>query len=233
MKHPSKVRKVTVNPLIEGFGDAKESLPANKIRLLVADDHPTVLAGLVAIIDLMPDMRVVAEASNGFEAVELWHKHQPDVTLLDLRMPKMDGVGAIVEIHRHDPLARIIILTTYDTDNEIYRAVKAGAKGFLLKDARREELLECIRKVYRNELCIPQTLMEKLATAMSGQPLTAREIAVLSLLALGKSNKEIGAKLFISETTVKGHLQHIYTKLHVLSRTEAIAEASRRGLISF
>ena len=222
MKHPSKVRKVTVNPLIEGFGDAKESLPANKIRLLVADDHPTVLAGLVAIIDLMPDMRVVAEASNGFEAVELWHKHQPDVTLLDLRMPKMD-----------DPLARIIILTTYDTDNEIYRAVKAGAKGFLLKDARREELLECIRKVYRNELCIPQTLMEKLATAMSGQPLTAREIAVLSLLALGKSNKEIGAKLIISETTVKGHLQHIYTKLHVLSRTEAIAEASRRGLISF
>jgi len=233
MIKPSKVRKSAAKPPLGVKGPRKEDLSANKIRLLVADDHPTVLAGLVAIIDMMPDMMVVAEASNGFEAVELWHKHKPDVSLLDLRMPKMDGVGAIEEIHRHDSLARIIILTTYDTDNEIYRAVKAGAKGFLLKDARREELLECIRKVHCNELCIPQALMQKLAAAMSGEPLTTREISVLSLLARGMSNKEIGAKLFISETTVKGHLQHIYTKLHVLSRTEAIAAASRRGLISF
>jgi len=204
---------------------------AKKIRALIADDHTTVLAGLVSIINMERDMIVVAEATNGRQAVDLWRKHRPDVTLLDLRMPRLDGVGVIDEIRKEDASARIIILTTYDADNEIYRAIKAGAKGYLLKDARREELLECIRKVSRGETSIPQALVEKLAAGMSSETLTGRELGVLMLLARGKSNKEIGANLFISETTVKGHLRNIFTKLNVLSRTEAITVASRRGLV--
>jgi two-component system NarL family response regulator len=180
---------------------------------------------------MQPDMLVVAEAVNGREAVDLWQKHRPDVTLLDLRMPKLDGVGVIDEIRKEDTSARIIMLTTYDTDSDIYRAIKAGAKGYLLKDARREELLECIRKVSRGETCIPHALVEKLTVGMSSETLTGRELGVLTLLARGKSNKEIGANLFISETTVKGHLRNIFTKLNVLSRTEAITVASRRGLV--
>ena len=212
-------------------GDGEDSPSADKIRLLIADDHMTVLAGLASIIGMQRDMIVVAEAANGRQAVDLWRKHRPDVTLLDLRMPKLDGVGAIDEIRKEDTSARIILLTTYDTDNEIYRAIKAGAKGYLLKDARREELLESIRKVSRGETCIPQALVEKLAAGMSSETLTGRELGVLTLLARGKSNKEIGANLFISETTVKGHLRNIFTKLNVLSRTEAITVASRRGLV--
>ena len=204
---------------------------ADKIRVLIADDHTTVRAGLASIIDMEPDMIVVAQATNGREAVDLWRKHCPDVTLLDLRMPKLDGVGVIDEIRREETSTRIIILTTYDADNDIYRAIKAGAKGYLLKDARREELLDCIRKVNRGETSIPQALVEKLAAGMSSETLTGRELGVLMLLARGKSNKEIGANLFISETTVKGHLHNIFTKLNVLSRTEAITVASRRGLV--
>jgi two-component system NarL family response regulator len=123
------------------------------------------------------------------------------------------------------------VLTTYDTDNEIYRAIKAGAKGYLLKDARREELLDCIRRVSRGETCIPPALVEKLAAGMSSEPLTGRELEVLAWLARGHSNKEIGANLYISETTVKAHLRSIFSKLNVLSRTEAVAAASRRGLV--
>ena len=212
-------------------GDGGESPSADKIRLLIADDHMTVLAGLASIIGMQRDMIVVAEAANGRQAVDLWRKHRPDVTLLDLRMPKLDGVGVIDEIRKEDTSARIVMLTTYDTDNEIYRAIKAGAKGYLLKDARREELLDCIRKVNHGDTCIPQELVHKLAAGMSGEILTGRELGVLALLARGKSNKEIGANLFISETTVKGHLRHIFTKLNVLSRTEAVTVASRRGLV--
>jgi len=203
----------------------------SRIRVLIADDHTMVLAGLSSIIDMQPDMTVIAEAADGLQAVDLWGKHVPDVTLLDLRMPGLDGVGVIERARQINASAQFIMLTTYDTDNEIYRAIKAGAKGYLLKDARREELLECIRKVSRGETCIPQALVEKLAAGMSGEPLTGRELDVLALLARGKSNKEIGANLFISETTVKGHLRHIFTKLNVLSRTEAITVASRRGLV--
>jgi len=199
--------------------------------VLIADDHVTVTAGLAAIIGMQPDMMVVAEGANGREAVELWRKHGPDVTLLDLRMPVLDGVGAIVEIHKEDASARIIVLTTYDADNEIYRAVKAGAKGYVLKDAPREELLDCIRRVNRGETSIPASLLEKLAAGMSREALTGRELDVLTLLARGKSNKQIGANLYISETTVKAHLRRIFAKLNVLSRTEAIAAASHRGLV--
>jgi two-component system NarL family response regulator len=202
-----------------------------KIRVLIADDHVTVLEGLAAIIGRQPDMAVVAEANNGREAVELWQKHRPDVTLLDVRMPELDGGGAIEEIRHHDGSARIIMLTTYDTDNEIARSIKAGARAYLLKDARREELLDCIRRVHQGEMCIPAPLVAKLAATVSSESLTGREVNVLELLAKGWSNKEIGANLCISETTVKSHLRSIFTKLNVLSRTEAISVASRRGLI--
>lgn len=207
------------------------SARADKIRVLVADDHVTVLEGLGAMIGRQPDMMVVAEAANGREAVDLWQKHQPQVALLDLRMPVLDGVGAIEEIRRLDPAARVIVLTTFDTDNEIYRAVKAGAKGYLLKDARREDLLEYIRRVNAGETCIPPALAGKLAAGMSNETLTGRELDVLALLARGKSNKEIGVNLYIGETTVKSHLRSIFAKLNVLSRTEAITAASRRGLV--
>jgi len=216
-------------PLPQGI----ESSPAlmNQIKVLIVDDHTTVLAGLTAIIAMQRDMIVVAEAANGIEGLELWQKHRPDITLLDLRMPKMDGVSLLSEIRQRDHSARVIMLTTYDADLDILRAVKAGAKGYLLKDARREDLLNCIRKVNNGMTCIPSELMQKLVTGISGETMTDREQEVLVLLARGKSNKEIGSCLFISEFTVKGHLRSIFGKLNVVSRTEAIAAASRQGLI--
>ena len=202
-----------------------------KIRVLIADDHVTVLEGLAAMIGRQPDMVVVAEAADGQEAIDLWIAHRPEVTLLDLRMPKLDGVDVIEEIRKRDSSARIIVLTTYETDTEILRAIKAGTKAYLLKDARREELLDCIRRVNRGETCFPASLVEKVAAGLSSEALTGRELNVLELLARGKSNKEIGVSLYISETTVKSHLRSIFRKLNVLSRTEAISVASRRGLI--
>jgi two-component system NarL family response regulator len=206
---------------------ARSSKAPEAIRVLVADDHVSVLEGLAAIIGRQPDMSVVAAAAHGRAAVELWKQHRPDITLLDLRMPVLDGVGAMEEIRKADPAARIIVLTTYDTDNEIARAIKAGARAYLLKDAPREELLDCIRRVQAGEMCLPAPL----AASMSSEALTGRELNVLELLASGLSNKEIGAQLFITETTVKSHLRAIFTKLNVLSRTEAVTAANRRGLI--
>jgi two-component system NarL family response regulator len=204
---------------------------ADRIRVLIADDHVTVREGLAAMIGRQADMLVVGEAANGREAVDLWQKHRPDVALLDLRMPTLDGVGAIDEIRQRDASARVIVLTTFDTDADLSNAIKAGAKGYLLKDAQREELLESIRKVHAGATCIPPSLVAKLAAGMSTNALTGRELDVLTLLARGKSNKEIGVNLYISETTVKSHLRSIFTKLNVLSRTEAITTASRRGLV--
>jgi DNA-binding NarL/FixJ family response regulator len=209
------------------------AVETDKIRVLIADDHVTVLEGLAAIIGRQPDMMVVAEAADGQEAVDLWTEHHPDVTLLDLRMPTLDGVGVIENVRKQDASARVIVLTTYDSDTEILRAIKAGTKAYLLKDARREELLDCIRRVNRGETRIPVSLVEKLAAGLSSESLTGRELNVLELLAQGKSNKEIGVTLYISETTVKSHLRSIFRKLNVLSRTEAITVASRRGLIRF
>ncbi len=214
------------------FDDGRQGITAvDKMRVLIADDHETVLEGLVAIINRQDDMLVVAEASNGSEAVALWQQMQPDITLLDLRMPVMDGVEAIEAIHRIDAAARVIVLTTFDTDNEIFRALKAGARGYLLKDIRRADLIDCIRRVHNGETCVPPQLAAKLASNISKPALTDREQQVLAMLASGKSNKEIGSRLYISETTVKSHLRNIFTKLNVLSRTEAITAATRRGLV--
>ena len=202
-----------------------------RIRILIADDHTVVREGLVALVKRKSDMVIVAAASNGREAVDLWKQYRPDVTLLDLRMPELDGVGAIKEIREVDPNAQIVVLTTYDGDEDIYRAIKAGAKAYLLKDTARDALVETVRRVYAGETYLPPSLAAKLAERVSGAALSQREMEVLQRMATGKSNKEIGAELFISDGTVKTHVSSIFTKLDVVSRTEAIATATRRGLI--
>src|SRR5437868_2235872 len=183
----------------------RKTIPRERIRLLIADDHALILEGLAATIGRQDDMTVVAKASNGREAVELWKTHHPDVSLLDLRMPILNGVGVIKEVRDLEVSARVIVQTTYDTDEEIYQAIRAGAKGYLLKDAPLEELLDSIRRVHAGETCIPPALGAKLASRMTGEALTSREVDVLKLLAQGRSNKEIGTELFISETTGKTH----------------------------
>ena len=207
------------------------SAKKKRIRILIADDHTVVREGLVSLVKRKSDMVVLAEASNGREAVDLWKQHRPDVTLLDLRMPELDGVGAIKEIRELDDNAHIIVLTTFDGDEDIYRAIKAGAKAYLLKDTARDALVDCVRKVSAGETYLPAPLAAKLAERVSGDALSAREIEVLQRMAAGKSNKEIGAELFISEGTVKTHVKSIFSKLDVVSRTEAVATATRRGLI--
>jgi len=204
-----------------------------RIRVLIADDHAVVREGLAALIGRQSDMEVVAEAQDGQEAVELWQRHLPDVTLVDLQMPRLTGVGVIEEVRRRDAPARFIVLTTYDTDEGVYQCIRAGAKGYVLKDAARETLLDTVRRVHAGETCLPAQLAAKLAERVSGEELTARESEVLGRLAAGRSNKEIAGDLGISETTVKTHLKSIFGKLNVLSRTEAVAVARKRGLTGF
>ena len=201
------------------------------IRILIADDHTVVRDGLAAIVKQEHDMEVVAETGDGREAVELWKKHRPDVTLMDLRMPGLDGVNAIYAIRAADPAARIVVLTTFDGDEDIYRGMRAGAKSYLLKDVRREELFQCIRQVHGGGTFVPPAIAAKLAERLPAEELTPRELEVLRLLAAGKPNKGIGADLAITEVTVKSHVQSLFRKLNVLSRTEAIAVATRRGLL--
>jgi two-component system NarL family response regulator len=201
------------------------------IRVLVADDHTVLRDGLVALIKQEEDMEVVADTGNGQSAVVLWKQHRPDITLMDLKMPGLDGVDAIYRIRAAEPRARIIVLTTYDGDEDIYRGMRAGAKSYLLKDVRREELFLCVREVHAGRTYIPPAVAAKLVERLPGEELTPRELEVLRLVAQGKPNKLIGADLAISEVTVKSHVQSVFRKLNVLSRTEAIAVANRRGLI--
>jgi len=201
------------------------------IRLLIAEDHTVVRDGLVAILRQEPDFEVVAETGDGRQAVEFWKLHRPDVALMDLRMPSLDGVNAIYEIRAANPGARIIILTTFDGDEDIYRGMRAGARSYLLKDVRREELFQCIREVHAGRTFVPPAVAVKLAERLTSEGLTPRELEVLRLVAIGKPNKLIGAELDISEVTVKSHVQSLFRKLNVLSRTEAIAVANRRGLL--
>jgi two-component system NarL family response regulator len=201
------------------------------IRILIADDHAVVRDGLAAILGMQPDMKVVGEANDGEEACTLFEKHAPDVMLLDLRMPKMDGLEVVRRIHSQQPGARIVMVTTYDSDEDIFLSLKAGAQGYLLKDAPRQQILEAIRLVHAGQRYIPANVAIKMAEHIARPELTEREMEVLRRMARGESNKEIGAALFISEGTVKTHVKSILTKLEAAGRTEAVAIAARRGLV--
>ena len=202
-----------------------------KATVLLVDDHALLRTGVANIINQEPDLRVVAEAGDGVEALAAYERHQPDVTLLDLRMPLMEGVEVVRRIRERDPEARVIVLTTYDTDDEIQRALKAGAKAYALKDISAEDLIACIRSVLAGRTYIAPAAAAKLAEGVTRVQLTPREMAALRLMADGKANKEIASALDISERTVKTHLGHLFEKLGVTSRTEAIKVANRRGLV--
>ena len=199
--------------------------------MLVVDDHALFRTGVANIINQESDLRVVAEAGNGAEAVAAFEQHHPDVTLLDLRMPVMDGVETVRQIRSREPHARVIVLTTYDTDDEIARALKAGAKAYVLKDIAADDLVSCIRDVLAGKTYLAPAAAAKLAEGVTHVQLTPRELATLRLTADGKANKEIASELGISERTVKTHLGHLFEKLGVTSRTEAIKVATRRGLV--
>ena len=204
----------------------------SRITVLCVDDHQLMRTGIIRIIELHPGVTVVAEASTGEEAVEQFKRHTPDVTLMDLQMPKMSGLEAITRIREFSPNARIVVLTMYERDENIYRALRAGASGYLLKDAVPEELIRVIRDVHVGRRAVPSAIQNKFA-ARSNQPaLTAREVQVLELLVKGMRNKEIGDTLSISEETARVHLKSIFIKFNVHDRTAALAEALRRGIVS-
>jgi two-component system NarL family response regulator len=200
-------------------------------RVLLVDDHALLRTGVANIINHELDLRVIAEAGNGVEAIEAWDQHHPDVTLLDLRMPLMEGVEVVRVIRERDPAARVIVLTTYDTDDEISRALKAGAKAYVLKDIAADAHVGCIRDVLAGKTYLAPAAAAKLAEGVTRVQLTPRELATLKLLADGKANKEIASELDISERTVKTHLAHLFEKLGATSRTEAVKVATRRGLV--
>jgi two-component system NarL family response regulator len=202
------------------------------ISILIADDHSVVCEGLVSLIRRESDMTVVGEAANGREAIDLWRKHRPDVILLDLRMPQLDGLGVIKQIRQENENGRIVVLTSFDGDEDIYRAIRGGAKGYLLKDAPREALMDCIRRVNAGETCVPAPLVTKLVQRAGAKTLSERQTDVLKLMAQGRSNRDIGTTLCIGERTVKSHVEAILSKMNVISRTAAVAHAMRSGLIN-
>jgi two-component system, NarL family, response regulator len=202
-----------------------------KIRVILADDHPVVRDGLAAIVNQQSDMKVVAEAGDGDEAVALYEQHRPDVMVLDLRMPKLDGVAVVQRVLERHPKARLLIMTTYDGDEDIFRSLSQGAKGYLLKDAPRQEILSAIRAVSEDRPYTSSSIATKALQRMAKPSLTQREIDVLQLLAQGRSNKDIARRLQITEGTAKTHVKAILTKLDAISRTEAVAVAHKRGLV--
>ena len=201
------------------------------IRILIVEDHHVVRQGLVALIKSVDDMEVVAEAADGRQGVDLHRKHRPDVTIMDLRLPVLGGVEAIQEIRQATPNARVIVLTTFDGDENIYRALQAGARGYLLKDMFGEELMDAIRAVHAGKTRIPAVVAQRLAERMRGPELTSREMDVLRLIVAGNSNKEIGGALHISEATVKTHINNLLGKLGVSDRTQAATTAIQRGIV--
>ncbi|HTY06874.1 MAG TPA: response regulator transcription factor [Gemmatimonadales bacterium] len=203
------------------------------IRVLLADDHVIVRSGVSQILNEQPDIRVVAEAADGAAAVALYRRERPDVALVDLRMPALDGVQVVEQIRREFPDAVLVMLTTYDTDDDIDRALTAGARAYLLKDVSPTDLVACVRAVHQGGTWVSPKVASKLAARMTRVHLTLRELAVLRLVAAGKSNREVGEGLNVSEGTVKIHLSHLFEKLGATSRTDAVAKAVERGLIRF
>jgi DNA-binding NarL/FixJ family response regulator len=202
-----------------------------RASVLVVDDHVLVRTGVANIIGHEPDLHVVAEAANGLEALDAFDRYHPDVTLLDLRMPILEGVETVRRMRERDPNAKVIVLTTYDTDEDIARALQAGAKAYVLKDISADALVACIHDVLAGKTYLAPAAAAKLAERITQVQLTPRELAALRLMADGRSNKEIANALGISERTVKTQLGHLFEKLGVTSRTEAVKVASRRGLV--
>jgi DNA-binding NarL/FixJ family response regulator len=205
---------------------------SNIIRVLIADDHSVLAHGLALLLECELDITVIGQARNGYEALELFRQHQPDVTLMDLRMPQLDGVAAITAIRAEFNDAGIIVLTTYDGDEDIYRGLRAGAKGYLLKDAEPDELMAAIRTVHSGKKYIPPNIGAKLVERMSNPQLSDRELEVVRLMVAGKSTQEISAALSIAESTVKYHLNNILSKLGVNDRTQAVLAAVKRGIVN-
>lgn len=201
------------------------------IRVLSVDDHPLMREGIAAMIRNQADMALIAEASNGREAIQRFREHQPDVTLMDVRLPDMSGIDAVIAILSEFPKARIVMLTTFEGDVEIHRALQAGARGYMLKSMPPRDLIEGIRDVYAGKKKIPPEVAAHLAEHLGEEALTAREIGVLQLVAGGNRNRDIAERLFITEETVKVHVKHIMEKLGARDRTEAAAIAIRRGII--
>jgi DNA-binding NarL/FixJ family response regulator len=201
------------------------------IRVLSVDDHPLLNQGIAALITSQSDMQLVAQASSGGETIEKFREHQPDVTLMDLRLPDMSGIDTLVAIRTEFPQARIVMLTTFEGDVDIQRALEAGARGYVLKSMPPKDLIAAIRQVHVGKKRIPSEVAARLADHMGEEDLTTREIEVLRKVAQGNRNRDIAEKLFISEETVKVHIKHIMEKLSARDRTEAIAIALRRGII--
>ena len=220
----------TTQIMTHDIADSSASL-LEVYTVLIADDHPVVREGLATLINRRSDMRVVAEAADGREAVEKFLAHSPDIALLELRLPTMDGVEVVMSICEKMPAARVVIFTSCKGEEDIYRAVKAGAFGYLLKETPLNEVIECICAVARGTRWIPPGIAAMLGKRVADRALTARELEVIRALTSGKSNKEIGTLLDISEATVKVHITHILEKLKVTGRTEAINVAMRRGLV--
>ena len=202
-----------------------------RIRILTVDDHPLMREGIAAMIKSQPDMRLVAEAGDGRDAIKTFREHQPDVTLMDIRLPGMSGIDTLIAIRSEFPEARILMLTTFEGDVEIQRALRAGARGYMLKSMPPGELLAGIREVHAGRKRIPPEVAAQLAEHMGEEALTARELEVLQQVAGGNRNRDIAGRLFITEETVKVHIKHIMEKLGARDRTEAVAIALRRGII--
>jgi len=212
-------------------GNSAPTVSLVKVRVLVADDHPVVRHGIIANVTPQRDITVVAEAGDGVEALALVKELLPDVVLLDLRMPRMDGLDVLSEINTSKLPCKVIIMTTFDSEEDVQRAMKAGARGYLLKDAGQEEILDAIRLVSLGETYLPARIVQKVAEGMRKPELSPREIEVLQCVAAGKSNREIGVQLYIAEGTVKTHVKSVLEKLGVIGRTAAVREALHRGLV--
>lgn len=221
-----------------GFSDSCEpggrrgiEVNTNTIRILSVDDHPLLREGIAALISAQPDMKLIAEASSGNEAIEQFRALQPDITLMDLRLPDMSGIDAMIAIRAEFPEARIVMLTTFEGDIQIQRALQNGARAYLLKSSPPKALMETIRQVHGGKKHIPPEIASQLAEHISDEALTTREVEVLQRIAGGNRNKDIATALFISEETVKVHIKHIMEKLGANDRTEAVAIGIRRGII--